>query len=42
MPNGTLSPTFKDTATTCTYQWYIADENGKEVTTSYTGKAGLN
>lgn len=32
MPNGTLSPTFKDTATTCTYQWYIADEKGKEGT----------
>lgn len=30
MPNGTLTPKFQDTKTTCTYQWYIADKNGKE------------
>lgn len=32
MPNGTLSPKFNDPDTTCTYQWYLADENGKEGT----------
>lgn len=30
MPNGTLTPKFQDAKTTCTYQWYIADEKGKE------------
>lgn len=30
MPNGTLTPKFQDTNTTCTYQWYIADEKDKE------------